>query len=104
MVLPADKNEVHNKEIVHGDLTGTNIFVDKHRNAYLIGFGLSSVEVEFEGTSTVGGAMRWRAPELLPLVKGDLYGYTPTLTSACDIYSFGSVTLQVRQLIMCLKA
>lgn len=64
----------------------------------MIGFGLSSVEAELEGTSTAGAAMRWRAPELLPPMGADLYSFTPTLTLACDIYSFGSVTLQVRRL------
>jgi serine/threonine protein kinase len=65
----------------------------------LVDFGLSTIKAVFEGTSyapsTVGGAIRWRAPELLDFTEED---FTPILTTACDIYSYGSVMLQVRAL------
>lgn len=90
---------MHSKEIIHGDLTGNNVLIDNNQHACLLGFGLSSIHAEFEGTSywssTVGGAVRWRAIELLPPVNGDLYEFTPVVTPSCDIYSFGSVMLQV---------
>ena len=60
-------------------------------------FGLSTIKAEFEGTSyyssTVGGALRWRAPELLAVSEHDV---APNLSTACDIYSYGSIMLQVR--------
>lgn len=91
--------KVHTTEIIHGDLTGTNILIDENRNACLTGFGLSAIKAEFEGSSywssTVNGSMRYRAPELLPPIDGDLYDFAPIVTSACDIYSLGSVMLQV---------
>jgi serine/threonine protein kinase len=74
-----------------------NILIDDNGKALLVDFGLSTIKAEFEGTSycssTVGGAIRWRALELLPLTPED---FTPKLTAACDVYSYGSVMLQVR--------
>ena len=71
-----------------------NILIDSDGKARLIDFGLSTIKAEFEGTSfyspTAGGALRWRALELF--LEDDV---APTLTAACDIYSYGSVTLQV---------
>lgn len=55
---------------------------------------------EFEGTSywskTVGGAMRYRAPELVPPTAKEVESYVGDLTKMCDIYSFGSLLLHVR--------
>lgn len=63
-------------------------------------FGLSFICPEFLGTSywsrTVGGAMRWRAPELVaPWTLEDIETYVPELTMNCDIYSFGGLMLYV---------
>jgi serine/threonine protein kinase len=72
-----------------------NILIDSHARARLVDFGLSTIKAEFEGSyysSTVGGALRWRAPELLSILGDDV---SPTLTFACDIYSYGGITLQV---------
>jgi serine/threonine protein kinase len=90
--------------VIHGDLTGTNVLIDLNGKAYIADFGLSAIKAEFENTpssywpSTVGGAIRWRAPELLPAPSND---YVPVLSSPCDVYSFGSLTLQVRDLSRC---
>jgi hypothetical protein len=58
---------------------------------------MSTILVEFQGTSyftsSVGGAVRWAAPELYRIPED---GSTPAITAACDTYSYGSVTLQVR--------
>ncbi|KZP09930.1 kinase-like protein [Athelia psychrophila] len=87
--------------IIHGDLTGANILIDDQGKALLVDFGLSSIKVQFEGTSywssTAGGAIRWRAPELLPRwpveEDSDLDSFVPDLRVACDIFSFGCVML-----------
>ena len=51
---------------------------------------------EFQGTSyftsSIGGAVRWSAPELYRVYEDHAF---PVVTVECDIYSFGSVTLQV---------
>jgi hypothetical protein len=65
----------------------------------LVDFGLSTIKAAFEDTysqSTVGGAIRWRALELLHFTEEN---FTPILTAACDIYSYGSVMLQVRTMM-----
>ncbi|KZT25001.1 kinase-like protein [Neolentinus lepideus HHB14362 ss-1] len=80
--------------VVHGDLTGSNVLIDEDGIACLCDFGLSIMMVECEGTSSgsTGGALRWTAPELVKLRSE---GKTPKAGKECDIYSFGSVTLQV---------
>ncbi|KDR84190.1 hypothetical protein GALMADRAFT_133541 [Galerina marginata CBS 339.88] len=87
---------LHAKSIIHGDLTTANILIENGK-ALLTDFGLSNVVAEFRTTSfissTVAGAPRWAAPELFPF--GDDAGKIPEVTKRCDIYSFGSVTLQV---------
>lgn len=91
---------VHNEGIVHGDLTGANVLIGDNGAARLVDFGLSTIQAEFQGTSfitsTVGGAMRYRAPELLPAIEADVHDvFKPILTTMCDVYSLGSVILQV---------
>ena len=101
-MLPTDPspylNAVHSKSVIHGDLTGANILISHDNRACLVDFGLSSIIAKFEGSSywssTVGGAIRWLAPELLPQA-----GSTPILTPACDVYSFGSVMLEVSRMV-----
>ncbi|KAH9475510.1 putative serine/threonine-protein kinase [Psilocybe cubensis] len=87
---------LHSQPVIHGDLTTGNILMDGGK-AHLSDFGLSNVMAEARInsflSSTVGGAPRWTAPELLhvgtdPIAPADM-------TKKCDIYSFGSVALQV---------
>ena len=105
---------VHSNGVVHGDLTGvrtlyitiwdlhvhspqSNILIDDEGKACLCDFGLSSIAAEFQGTSyltsTIGGNVRWAAPELYRINEDDSI---PTVTTQSDIYSFGSVVLEVR--------
>ena len=76
-----------------------NILINDAHEACLIDFGLSSIKAEFEGTSywssTVGGALRWRAPELMPSDDP-----LPVPTFASDIYSFGCIMLQVGLILL----
>lgn len=93
---------VHSQGIIHGDLNGGNVLINDTGMACLVDFGLSTIQAEFEGTSyitsTVGGAIRYRAPELFPSMAAldELCNFIPTLTYACDIYSLGSLIFQVR--------
>ncbi|KAJ7202465.1 kinase-like domain-containing protein, partial [Mycena haematopus] len=84
--------------IVHGDLTGSNILIDDEGKAKLCNFGLSSIVVEFSSslatlTSCIGGAVRWADASLYTLRTED--DEAPVLTLRSDIYSFGSVTLEI---------
>ncbi|KZP09973.1 kinase-like protein [Athelia psychrophila] len=91
---------LHSSKIIHGDLTPTNVLIDDNYNACLTDFGLSTLAGGLEGTSywtaTIGGAMRWRAPELLPAIDyPPTTLFVPSLTTQCDIYSYGQIVLQI---------
>lgn len=78
-----------------------NILMDAGK-AHLSDFGLSNVMADVRNnsfvSSTVGGAPRWTAPELLHF--GTDVNVVPDVTKHSDIYSFGSVALQVRGVVV----
>ncbi|KAG1727117.1 kinase-like domain-containing protein [Suillus lakei] len=82
--------------IVHGDLTGTNVLVDSDGRACLADFGLAGTINKLTGMTYLAklscrpGAVRWTAPELL---SGEESASAATTRS--DMYSFGSIMLQV---------
>ncbi|KAF8073945.1 TKL/TKL-ccin protein kinase, partial [Lyophyllum atratum] len=88
---------LHSRSIVHGDLTGSNILITDEGKACLCDFGLSTIVADFQGTSyftsTIGGAVRW-ADALLYRIheEGEK---PPAISTRSDIYSFGSVMLEV---------
>ncbi|KAF9241777.1 kinase-like domain-containing protein, partial [Melanogaster broomeanus] len=59
---------LHSQEVIHGDLTGTNVLIDASGKACLSDFGLATIHHEFLGTSfftsSSQGNVRWAAPEL----------------------------------------
>ncbi|KAJ7894151.1 kinase-like domain-containing protein [Mycena leptocephala] len=84
---------LHSENVVHGDLCGRNILIDKDGRARLSDFGLASfIDSETSiKSSTRGGSTRWMAPELLlpppecPFRR----------TSASDIWAFGCVCCEI---------
>ncbi|KAF7973762.1 hypothetical protein HWV62_14220 [Athelia sp. TMB] len=91
---------LHSKGVIHGDLSSGNVLVRDDGTACLSDFGLSHLKTDSQGTSymtmTIGGALRWRAPELVPHQDTDLYEkFLPILTFKCDIYSMATVVLEV---------
>ncbi|KAG1887175.1 kinase-like domain-containing protein [Suillus subluteus] len=82
--------------VVHGDLTGNNVLIGSDRTAYLADFGLSGTLTQLPGMSYLAmshyrpGALRWAAPELFSTEES-----APVVTTRSDIYSFGSIALQV---------
>lgn len=84
---------LHNESVVHGDLTGSNVLINGKGRACLADFGLSTIIVEFIGTSyfttSVWGNVRWAATELYETPDN------ASLTTECDVYSFGSIMLQI---------
>ncbi|KAJ7585178.1 TKL/TKL-ccin protein kinase [Mycena floridula] len=86
---------LHSESIVHGDLSGANILIDHKGTACLADFGLSSIAKEFETpsyfTSSIGGAVRWADPLLHKYHDRT----EPVLGPWNDIYSFGSVMLEL---------
>ncbi|KAJ8583885.1 kinase-like protein, partial [Rhizopogon salebrosus TDB-379] len=90
---------LHSNSIVHGDLTGSNVLIGSNGRACLADFGLSTMILEFTGpsylTSTIGGNIRWAAAELFEVPEDEGIVAAVPLSTECDIYSFGSITLQV---------
>jgi len=89
---------LHSKEVMHGQLNGSNVLMDMNGNAYLADFGLLSIVLEFRSvpyvSTAIGSSVRWAAPELFEVPDKD-DGTTLQLSMPSDIYSFGSVMLQV---------
>ncbi|KAJ8590706.1 kinase-like protein [Rhizopogon salebrosus TDB-379] len=94
------------KDIVHGDLTGTNVLVDGSGKLCFADFGLSMVLTE-AGNMTFNsmhpGNARWMAPEFITPDFGledseedsEIQLPSQKPTKAGDIYSFGCVMLQI---------
>ncbi|KLO12803.1 kinase-like protein [Schizopora paradoxa] len=88
---------LHTNAIIHGDLTGANILIDDDQHACLSDFGLSVLAQDLElpsmsqSSSSMGGSLRWTAPELFSFEENA----TPKVSLFSDVYSFGSVALEV---------
>ncbi|KAG2124904.1 kinase-like protein, partial [Suillus bovinus] len=96
-LLPHDKLSlaIHGESIIHGDLTGSNVLIYGNGRACLADFGLSTIILEFLGTSyitsSIRGNVRWADAELFQVSEDDEVSLSPE----CDIYSFGSIMLQI---------
>lgn len=100
---------------MHGDLSGvrilrqyssscllvsfkSNVFIDGDGKALLADFGLANIVTEtyrLYVTSSIGGSVRWAAPEHFKF-RPSRDRHVSTVTTHSDIYSYGSVILQVR--------
>ncbi|PBK98501.1 kinase-like protein [Armillaria gallica] len=82
--------------IIHGDLKGSNILIDHQGYAIISDFGLSKVKSDFSASSSFAGSTRWMAPEIVrALFDGRSEADMPQVTTASDVYAFGSVCLEV---------
>ncbi|KAK7685540.1 hypothetical protein QCA50_011407 [Cerrena zonata] len=81
--------------IVHGDIRGSNIFLNSQGVVKIGDFGLSVFEGEWSGEfgSERAGNPRWLAPELL-LPKRGLVGRLTRPTFASDVYSFAMTCIE----------
>ncbi|KAJ3527660.1 hypothetical protein NM688_g8100 [Phlebia brevispora] len=82
---------LHDNNIIHGDLKGTNILVDEHGRACIADFGLSRIKVHSTTirrttNSSQYGTLRWMSPEAMML---------GTSNKKTDIYSFGMTMYEV---------
>ncbi|KAJ8522893.1 hypothetical protein ONZ45_g600 [Pleurotus djamor] len=84
---------LHQRNIIHGDLTGANVLISDDGRACLGDFGMSKIIAEFQGsshmTTSIHTNLRWSAPEACGIDSD------PSVTFFTDVYSFGSVMLQV---------
>ncbi|KAF8835788.1 kinase-like protein, partial [Paxillus ammoniavirescens] len=95
---------LHSQSVVHGDLSGSNVLIHGNGRACIADFGLSTLltalgESTFSTSFKGKGTLRWAAPELLNLSEDtsedeeNLPRVFPTPQS--DIYSFGTIMLQI---------
>ncbi|KIJ57940.1 hypothetical protein HYDPIDRAFT_34660 [Hydnomerulius pinastri MD-312] len=95
--VAAGLNYLHSKQIVHGDISGSNVLILPSGEACLSDFGLSIVITDMLGhsgsSSQHNGTLRWSDPELwFPSGEGE--DHRPRRSARSDIYSFGSVMFQ----------
>lgn len=78
----------HNLNIIHGNLTSSNVLLDEHTNAKISDFGISRLMTAAANSSVIAaaGALGYRAPELSKLKKA---------TTKTDVYSFGVILLEL---------
>ncbi|KAG2036692.1 kinase-like domain-containing protein [Suillus americanus] len=89
---------LHHRDIIHGDLTPSNVLIDENGNALLADFGLSRLLGDHETSffaSNSPGAIRWAAPEITPLDPEKPDEEISEPNKASDIYSFGCIMMQV---------
>jgi len=83
---------------MHGELNGGNVLMDTNGNAYLADFGFLPIVLAFRTapylSTVIGSSVRWAAPELFEVPKSTK-GPPLQLSLHSDIYSFGSIMLQV---------
>ncbi|KAG2046357.1 kinase-like protein [Suillus hirtellus] len=93
--IAAGLKYLHDKGVVHGDLTYTNVLMSADQTLHLADFGLSVVLSESQNPTfnlCHPGNVRWMAPEMLALPEE---GGVVMPTKAADVYSYGCIMLQV---------
>ncbi|KAI6012043.1 kinase-like domain-containing protein [Pisolithus marmoratus] len=89
---------LHSQGILHGDLNGGNILLDTQGSPYIVDYGLLPLILEFRISpylsTPVGRAVRWVAPDIFH-TPPDGDGTNANFTFEGDVYSFGSLMLQV---------
>ncbi|KAG8913526.1 hypothetical protein FRC00_002217 [Tulasnella sp. 408] len=82
---------LHELDIVHGDIKGTNILISPTVDALVADFGLAKIADSSTLPSLKGaGSLRWQSPEVL---RGDAHR-----TFSSDVYSFGMTIYEVESL------
>ncbi|KAG1778249.1 kinase-like domain-containing protein [Suillus placidus] len=93
--IAAGLKYLHDKGVVHGDLTCTNVLISADGNLHLADFGLSMILSESQNStfnSCHQGNVRWMAPEMLAIPE---QGEVVIPTKASDVYSYGCIMLQL---------
>lgn len=89
---------LHHHGVIHGSLSGSNIFINDLGRICVADFGMAAILLEFSSesyfSSSIGGAVRWIGPELfqVPDKSSNSVGFPSTQG---DVYSFGCIMLQV---------
>ena len=82
-------NHLHSQEnIMHGNLTSSNVLLDEQTNAHIADFGLSRLMTAAANTNVIAtaGTLGYRAPELSKLKNAN---------TKTDVYSLGVIILEL---------
>ncbi|CAN0879645.1 Probably inactive leucine-rich repeat receptor-like protein kinase IMK2 [Linum grandiflorum] len=82
-------NHLHTREnIIHGNLTSSNVLLDEQTNASIADFGISRLMTAAAATNVIAtaGALGYRAPELSKLKNA---------STKTDVYSLGVIILEL---------
>ncbi|KAJ7198994.1 kinase-like domain-containing protein, partial [Mycena pura] len=90
---------VHSRNVVHGDLKGSNVLISDKGYAVLSDFGLSRSLERPTGYTTsiysVAGSLSWSSPELIRPWFHPEESCIKTLAS--DVWAFGCTVYEVRR-------
>lgn len=87
---------MHHEGMVHGDLKGANILIDRHERARIADFGLAAIVADNSTTTNslaAAGTIRWMSPERVDPRHPGAKDSQPTRESDC--YALGMVILEV---------
>ncbi|KAE9403133.1 kinase-like protein [Gymnopus androsaceus JB14] len=92
--IAAGLEYLHSHNVVHGDLCGRNILIDKRGRACLTDFGLTSfIESDTALKSTRrDGSPNWTAPELF---EPEQFNLPFQRTAASDVYAYACVCYEI---------
>ncbi|KAJ7349178.1 kinase-like domain-containing protein [Mycena albidolilacea] len=87
---------LHANGIVHGDLKGPNVLVDKRGVPYICDFGISKILNRSGFTTSSVGTCPYMAPELFIVVNGGSNPeIRPSTTTSSDVYSFALLAVEI---------
>ncbi|KAF8346381.1 kinase-like domain-containing protein, partial [Amanita rubescens] len=86
---------LHEKDVIHGDIKGSNVLIADDGRPLLCDFGRSKI-TNHQGHTTTSptGSLRYMAPELISH-NTDESDYVQFLIKATDVYGFSMLTVKI---------